>query len=132
MDGRLNKHWLEYTEDIHYNDSVWKLYSTPNVTLNSGDGYSGGTLVCSANSTLKNANYVKLCITNNGGRNPTEIVIDRTSDKSISHCNCASYSSSAAYFVQLALGVLSDGSCRGSCNIGGWSFTCTVISIYYR
>ena len=110
---------------------MWKLYSTPNVTLNSGDGF-GGTTVCSANSTLKNANYVKLCITNNGGRNPTEIVIDRTSDKSISHCDCVSWSSSTAYFVQLSLVVLSDGSCKGSCNVGGWSFTCAVKSIYYR
>ena len=112
-----------------YNDSVWKLYSTPNVTLNNGDGYVG-TLVCSANNTLKNANYVKLCITNNGGRNPTEIVIDRTSDKSIS--DCVSWSSSTAYFVQLSLVVLSEGSCNGSCNVGGWSFTCAVKSIYYR
>ena len=114
-----------------YNDSVWKLYSTPNVTLNSGDGF-GGTLVCSANSTLKNANYVKLCITNNGGRNPTEIVIDRTSDKSTSHCDCVSWSGATDYFVQLSLVVLSDGSCKGSCNIGGWGFKCAVKSIYYR
>ena len=116
---------------FHYNDSAWKLYSSPNVTLNSGDGY-GGTSVCSANSTLKNANYVKFCISNNGGRNPTEIVIDRTSNKSTAHCNCVSWSSSTIYYVQLSLAIMSDGSCLGSCNIGGWSFTCVVNSIYYR
>ena len=114
-----------------YNDSVWKLYSAPNVTLNGGDGY-GGTTICSANSALKNANYVKFCINNNGGRNPTEIVIDRTSDKSTTHCNCVSWSSSTAYCVQLSLVVYSDGSCGGSCNVGGWTFTCAVKSIYYR
>ena len=114
-----------------YNDLTWKLYSTPNVTLKNGDGYSA-TLICSANSTLKNANYVKLCINNNGGRNPTEIVIDRTSDKSDAHCNCVSWSGATNYFIQLSLVVFSDGSCTGTCNIGGWSLSCIVKSIYYR
>ena len=115
-----------------YNDLTWKLYSTPNVTLKNGDGYSGGASVCGANNILKNANYVKLCITNNGGRNPTEIVIDRTSDKSTAHCNCVSWSSGTNYYIQLSLVILSDGSCVGACNIGGWSFKCAVKSIYYR
>ena len=114
-----------------YNDLTWKLYSTPNVTLKSGDGFNG-TIICSANTTLKNANYVKFCINGNGGRNPTEIVVDRTSDKSVAHSNGVSWSSSTAYFVQLSLGVFSDGSCNGTCNVGGWAFTCTVKSIYYR
>ena len=114
-----------------YNDLTWKLYSTPNVTLKNGDGYSGGT-VCGANNTLKNANYVKLCINNNGGRNPTEIVIDRTSDKSTAHCNCVSWSNGSNYYIQLSLVILSDGSCIGSCNMGGWSLSCIVKSIYYR
>ena len=116
---------------IIFNDSAWKLYSTPNVTLNNGDGYVG-TLICSANSTLKNANYVKLCITNNGGRNPSEIVIDRTSDKSTAHCNCVTWTNGSGYYVQLSLAVFSDGSCTGTCNIGGWGLTCVVKSIYYR
>lgn len=95
--------------------------------MNNGDGYAG-TSICSANSTLKNTNYVKLCINNNGGRNPTEIVIDRTSDKSTNHCNCVSWSGATEYFIQLSLVVLSDGSCKGSCNIGGWgiSMCCQV------
>ena len=117
--------------DINNNDLTWKLYSNPNVTLKSGDG-SSGTIICNENNTLKNANYVKFCLSDyNGGRNSNVVIIDRSNNKNVTCSKIESWSNNGDYSTQLSLIVTSGGLCQGTFNCYGWSFTLAVSSIYY-